>query len=198
MEDLLNLPELSFDERSHVYRYNGDIILPSVTQIMRPLSIGPYGGISESVLAAAAEKGTAVHRAIEVHCKYGIDACVPEYEAYFDAFVQWEQDYRPEYMGSEVRFYHRALMYAGTVDCIARVDGKTVLIDYKTTAVLHEKLCGVQLEAYAQGLKSHGVEVVEKYILQLKKDGRYVFQRFPGADPDRWRVFLSLITVYDY
>lgn len=38
------LPELTFDEASHIYRLNGDII-PSVSKLMEPLKDQCYGGI---------------------------------------------------------------------------------------------------------------------------------------------------------
>ena len=40
------LPELTFDEASHIYRLNGDVI-PSVSKLMEPLKDQCYGGISK-------------------------------------------------------------------------------------------------------------------------------------------------------
>lgn len=47
------LPELTFDEASHIYRLNGDII-PSVSKLMEPLKDQCYGGISKRTLENAA------------------------------------------------------------------------------------------------------------------------------------------------
>ena len=43
------LPELTFDEASHIYRLNGDII-PSVSKLMEPLKDQCYGGTRTSAL----------------------------------------------------------------------------------------------------------------------------------------------------
>jgi len=43
------LPELTFDEASHIYRLNGDII-PSVSKLMEPLKDRCYGGSAGSPL----------------------------------------------------------------------------------------------------------------------------------------------------
>ena len=43
------LPELTFDEASHIYRLNGDII-PSVSKLMEPLKDQCYGGIRRRAL----------------------------------------------------------------------------------------------------------------------------------------------------
>ncbi len=71
-------------------------------------------------------------------------------------------------------------------------------MDFKTTYSLLEMTCGVQLEAYAQALASHGIHVQRKYILHMKKDGKFAFPEFPAKDPARWRVVGSLKCLYDY
>lgn len=105
---------------------------------------------------------------------------------------------KPVAVGSEVRLYHKIMRYAGTADLIAWVDGELTLIDYKTTSKLIEMNCGVQLEAYAKALASHGIDVQGKRILHLKKDGKYAEMKFPSQDSRRWTVFGALKTVYDY
>jgi hypothetical protein len=189
--------ELRFDEARHIYILNG-LEIPSVTTVMKPLSNAEYKGISESVLNRAAEKGTAVHNAAENWVKFQIDDIDPEYRGYFDAFLAWWDEKKPVAVGSEVRLYHKIMRYAGTADLIAWVDGELTLIDYKTTSKLIEMNCGVQLEAYAKALASHGIDVQGKRILHLKKDGKYAEMKFPSQDSRRWTVFGALKTVYDY
>ena len=189
--------ELSFDEGPHVYKLNG-VEVPSVSQIMRPLSDHHYGTISPETLRVAAERGTEVHSAIEVHTKYGIDDIDDTLVSYFDAYLRWEHDFVPAPVGSEIRAYHPIMRYAGTIDMLAIIDGDLTLIDFKTTSTVVESSCGVQLEAYAQMLAAHGVEIQRKAIVQLKPTGQYKFVPFPANDPQRWRVFGALKTVYDY
>lgn len=64
MMEVLKLPELTFDERRHVYKLNG-VALPSVTTVMKPLSGDVYDSIDKAILDRAAKRGTAVHNAIE-------------------------------------------------------------------------------------------------------------------------------------
>ena len=75
------LPELTFDEASHIYRLNGDII-PSVSKLMEPLKDQCYGGISKRTLENAAIKGSAVHNSIENWIKFGIDDIPSEHRGY--------------------------------------------------------------------------------------------------------------------
>lgn len=113
------LPELTFDEASHIYRLNGDII-PSVSKLMEPLKDQCYGGISKRTLENAAIKGSAVHNSIENWIKFGIDDIPSEHRGYFNGFTEWWKQYKPRVFGSEVRIYHKLMRYGGTIDLLAR------------------------------------------------------------------------------
>lgn len=189
---------LTFDEAPHIYRLDGKQI-PSVSQIMEPLSKAKYGGIDDAVLNKAANRGTAVHTAIEIFIKTdGFVDIQPEFAGYMEAFEAWWKDFEPEPLASEYRMYHKLMGYAGTADLLCRIGGKLTLVDYKTSAAVSEKLHGVQLEAYAQALSSHGIEVEDKLILHLKKDGEFKAVDFPLHDGQKWRVFGACKTLYDY
>ena len=104
------LPELTFDEASHIYRLNGDII-PSVSKLMEPLKDRCYGGISKRTLENAANKGSSVHNSIENWIKFGIDDIPSEHRGYFNGFMEWWKQYKPRVFGSEVRIYHKLMRY---------------------------------------------------------------------------------------
>jgi len=193
-----DFPELTFDETSHIYRLDGDVI-PSVSEIMTPLSTAKYKGISDRTLNNAANKGSAVHDAIEFWIKYGVVDIEKEHAGYFNAFLRWWEKEKPVVIGSENRVYHPILQYGGTVDlyCLTGQSEPT-LVDYKCTYQLSEMTCRVQLEAYSQALASHDLPVMKKNILHLKKDETYEYRPFLAKDPVAWRVFGNLKGVYDY
>ena len=116
------LPELTFDEASHIYRLNGDII-PSVSKLMEPLKDQCYGGISKRTLENAAVKGSAVHNSIENWIKFGIDDIPSEHRGYFTGFMEWWKQYKPRVFGSEVRIYHKLMRYGGTIDLLCEIGG---------------------------------------------------------------------------
>lgn len=187
-------PELTFEEISHTYRLNG-LIIPSVTTLMKPLSEAYYGGIDAKVLGQAADRGSAVHSAIDLYSRYGIIDIDPELEGYFEAFRSWEKDYEVKPYATETRTYNKSLMYAGTVDMSCSEKGVDTLTDFKTTASFSSMLCGVQLEAYDRAQESHGVRYQNRVIIQLRKDGTY--RRHTDFPPrvECWRVFTSLLNV---
>lgn len=197
MNKLPDFQELTFDEAPHSYRLNG-MEIPSVTTVMAPLSQAVYGGVDEQVLNRAAGRGTAVHNAIENWITYGIEDIPPKYRGYFCGFLRWQQEKKVEIIGSECRLYHKILRYAGTADLPCIIGGKLILVDAKTTSSLIEMLARVQLEAYAKGYESHGVQFDGKAILHLKKDGAYTMETYPIRDTEAWTTFAALLTVRNY
>ena len=191
------LDELTFEEERHVYQLDGRI-LPSVTTIMRPLSNAMYGTVDESILKKAASRGTAVHNAIENYTLFGIEDIDEAYAGYFKAYKSWMKQHTLNVLASETKVYHKTLLYAGTADMIAEVDGHTILIDFKTSAAVNRMLTGVQLEAYAKAFESHGFSVDSKAILHLKGDGMYKWNVYGKNDLESWEVFGALMTVHNH
>lgn len=193
----LNMSDLTFDETRHEYKLYG-VIVPSVSEIIKPVSGAFYSGISKEVLEHAADRGTAIHNAIETWIEFQMDTIVDDsHRGYFNAFLKWWDEKKPEPLATECRIYHKILRYAGTADLIAKIDGEIVITDYKNSASVNEKSYSLQLEAYRQAFKSHGIEIEKKLILHLKPDGSWEELWMPN-DPKKWLVFNSLKVVRDY
>lgn len=188
--------ELQFEEDTHTYKLNGSII-PSVTQLMKPLSDAVYGTVNDFALDMAATRGTAVHNAIENYLLFGIEDIQQEYEGYLEAFKKWFEKYKPLVIATEIKVYHKIMRYAGTADLIVEIDGQKILIDLKTSSVVQKMLTGVQLEAYDKAFDSQGIQLDGKAILHLKKDGTYDYDdKYKKNDSESWRTFGSLLVVY--
>jgi hypothetical protein len=76
----------------------------------------------------------------------------PEHlEDHMGSFVQFLDDWRPEYVATEATVFNRAQAYAGTLDAIMRlqIGGQllTVLVDYKSGNHVYSEV-GLQLAAY--------------------------------------------------
>ena len=193
---MIQLPEvkIDFDEESHIYTLNG-YRLPSVTQLMRPLTLIAYDGVSLGAMSEAADRGTRAHSQVEAIVKYGIAEFDDDTEGYITAFQAFNEAFNPKWLASEYRCYHKVLRYAGTIDLVGYVqpdDGNGVdVADIKTTSAWHSTLLTTQLSAYAEMLKSHGVKVRNRYGLQLMKDGRYRFERLE----DGYKTFIHCMAI---
>lgn len=188
--------ELSFDEFTHTYRLN-ELIIPSVTTVMKPLSDDFYRTVDSAVLDKAARRGTAIHNAVENYVQFGINDIPPSYDGYFQAFLEWWSFRKPVVLATECKVYHKILRYAGTADLLCIIDGRVTLVDYKSSAQVNSKLCAVQLEGYDRAFESHGIKIDDRLILHLSRNGKYVevpFQRNTKC----WSVFSALLTVRSY
>ena len=170
---------LEFEPVEHVYTLNG-IRLPSVTQLMKPMSMLIYDGIPAEAMAIAADRGTRAHAQVSNFVRYGLLETDEDTEPYLEAFERFEAEKHPAWIASEYRVYHKLMRYAGTIDLIGFVepnDGSGVdVVDIKTTKNFHEVSIATQVSAYAEALITHGVKVRRRYGLQLFNDGLYRFE----------------------
>lgn len=85
-------------------------------------------------LQTAANRGSEIHRAAEAYA-LGVE---PEYDPFLKPWVEqcqrFLEEFRPTFLMAEAPVYNLTVGYAGTLDGIAVIDGKTVVLDYKTTA----------------------------------------------------------------
>lgn len=195
MVKIPEFPELTFDEFTHTYRLD-ELIIPSVTTLMKPLSDDFYRTVDPEVLERAAKRGTAIHNAVENFTEFGIRDIAPQYAGYFESFLQWWELRKPEPLAMEHKVYHKILRYAGTADLICVIGGRLTLVDYKSSAQVNSKLCAVQLEGYDRAFESQGVKVEDRLILHLSKSG---YQEVPFQRSSKcWSVLSSLMTIRNY
>lgn len=194
---------ITFDEASHAYTVNGKRV-PSVTEITSVLTAGKYAE-STPALQQAQRRGTEVHELCEaIDC--GIDPeeleIAPELVGYVNAYLAFLRDYRPEWDYIEKVVY--CSDYAGRADRIGRIDGKTAILDIKTTSnmdrlsklALYFQLHGYDRARERMGEPPAGI----KAGLQLKRDGKYtlhwsddIYRKYlPGQNPGQ--IWSALFT----
>lgn len=176
--------KLDFDPEKHEYRLDGELI-PSVSELLKPLTEAGYANINPAVLAEAARRGTEVHEATE-SIDYGLDPedISPDIFPYLDAYCAFLRDYRPEWYGIEDMVCGSytsswgGVEYAGTIDRWGMIDGKMSVLDIKTVqapSTRQKVTTAVQTYAYARALHQMGKaeQYSNLYALYLKKDGTY-------------------------
>jgi hypothetical protein len=90
--------------------------------------------------------GTQVHSEVERLVNGGIENCTP----HTSHFKAWAAEYKPQYMLSEATVYNRREGYAGTLDFLAKINTKNIIIDVKTGKNVYPEVA-LQLCAYAHG-----------------------------------------------
>lgn len=201
-------PDIFFDEQSHTYLVDGEEV-PSVTTILQPLTSRGYGKVNPSVLEYAANRGRAVHEALEMYDLGGELEASPEIEGYIRAYLEWEQVYKPTWRGVEEMVYCESEGFIGTLDRVGTLNGRNLaIVDLKTSTPTKEALVAVcvQTSAYAMAYTEQNkkppefMEQIKRYGLFLKADGSY---RLVDCDEyeDKYGfggilVFYNLLTTY--
>lgn len=194
---------LSFDEENHAYTLDGKWI-PSVTTITGMLdkpwlaawkvkmcveyiksNLKNMDNLSDVLLAAkhesdkqrkaAADTGKAVHKWIELHTQ-GNDTPPPQDDGRIDQFMSWESIHKPIYIMSEEMVASQAHEYAGTLDLLAEIEGKVLIVDIKTGNSIPSEVSLQLVGGYRPALEECGV----------KSDGCSVLH-LPANKPMEWR-----------
>ena len=147
-------------------------------------------GIPEHVLKAAGERGTAVHKYIETWLNWYKDPLSSkdaephlglEYAVYETNFKEWLNDricyeIHPAY--TELKIINKKIGVKGIIDCIATVNDKVCMIDWKTSSNLDEWATECQLQLYYMMLlkgnkeeKEIAKKIEELRCLSLTKSG---------------------------
>ena len=148
-------------------------------------------GIPEHVLKMAGERGTAVHKYIEDWLNWydkpfkkeddyephlGLEYAVYEtvWKEWLDERINW--DIKPLY--TEQKIINKKLGVKGIIDCIAVVNDKICMIDWKTSSNLDEWITNCQLQLYYMMLlkgnkeeKDIAKKIDELRCLSLTKTG---------------------------
>ncbi len=193
----MSIDLLTFDAASHTYRHDGQVV-PSVTQVLQILPA--YKGVPADVLAKAAARGTAVHKATEQYDDGSLDVAALDDELlpYLDAYEQFLHDHQPETIAVESRVWHPLLRYAGTEDREWLLAGVRCSVDLKTCVAMLPGI-GPQTAAYMEA-KNQGRPAADKikrrYGLQLKKDGSYALH--PYKDKGDFNIFVACLTLHRF
>ena len=99
--------KIDFDEEKHEYSVDG-VRVPSVSEILAPLSADRYADLNPWMLKAAAARGTAVHEACEL-IDYGVEPEEdPETDGYLVAYQSFLLDHEVEWKMIEgIVYFHR-------------------------------------------------------------------------------------------
>lgn len=184
---------VDFDRARHRYSVQGRPV-PSVTEVLAPLAC--FQRVPPAILQAAAERGTAVHKACELDDLGRLDErCLsPTLRGYLLAWRAFSVRHAVRWELVERCVYHAQMDYAGTVDRYGLVAGAPAVVDLKTSATAPLTL-GPQLAAYAKAIAPVGAGPRRLGVL-LRPDGSY--RVYDYEQPADWAVFASLLTLRRY
>ena len=161
---------LECDDETHRYIVNG-IITPSVSKLLS-LKFDDYPNVPKAVLQAAADRGTEMHKAIEVYEKTGKESDLQEFRNYL--FLK--KHFKIENVENElpVAYFEDGLpVFAGTIDQVCRIDGVPAINDFKRVSAPNKEKIAYQVNLYRLAYnQTFGVEVKALSFMQLRESVR--------------------------
>ena len=185
------MPVLTFDEEKHAYYLDG-VRLPSVTQIIDDLAIGPIYPPGDYRV-----RGRQVHKACElldlgVIDQYTIGDTIMRY---VESYAKMLRDIPVEWDSMEQISYHPELFYAGTHDRVGLMWGEPSILDFKTGKPGRET--GLQLAGYALMKYPRDYRPVRRFKAELQPDGRQG-RLVEYTDPFDFDGFVGAVNLYKW
>ena len=127
------------------------------------------------------------------------DDCVEIALACYKSFIDFDSNVQPQYIETEMMAVSEDYRYGGTVDCLAIIDGKEVVLDWKTSNRMYEQY-DLQLAAYWNLAREVcKFDADEAWILRFDKvnhdfyEPRYLLRNQLEGD---FEIFKDLIKAY--
>lgn len=157
---------MEFNELTHEYIHNGQSYI-SVTQLLKKYNLSTdYTGIPANVLNNAAQRGKAIHKALELYINGDKrQAQICNEVALFERYIA-VQNINLSTAKAEEMHYDSNYLIAGTIDFQYEHNGERIIADFKTTSTLHLDVVAWQLSIYNY-LVSKG-DMITYYFNQLK------------------------------
>lgn len=188
------MAQLLFFDEKHEYTLDGEKI-PSVSELARFCSREIYENINQYTLDNACDRGTRVHKACENVDLLGECDVDEDIAGYVRAYIQFRKDYgikKENIVLVEKALSHNEMRFAGTLDRVFKIDGKTIIVDLKSSSVVKKVLAKIQLNGYEKlYFYNYNEPVDELWILQLKADGTYAVIKIAKDDS----LFMACYTI---
>lgn len=176
---------LEYFDAGHLYAVDG-VIVPSITEILGHKFGRKYAHVNKEVLQRAADKGTAVHNAIEAYCRTGEECDLLELRNF--KFLQKQYGFKVLQNETPViLFLQDKPIAAGRLDMVIETD-KVAGADIKRTSSLDKEYVAYQLNLYRIAYRQcYGVEWEDLYAIHLRENVRK-FVPLPINEGMAWQL----------
>ena len=163
---------LEYLDDIHQYLVDGEMV-SSITQMLKMRFGNKYAGIDALTLQRASERGTEIHRAIELYCKTVVDKEIKEVHN----FKFLKKQYAFNVLANELPVIlfdeNGEALSAGRMDMVLSMADQRGLADIKTTSTLDKEYLGLQLNLYRIAyIQTYGHRVDFLRGIHLREDVR--------------------------
>jgi hypothetical protein len=197
------------------YRLKDGSIVPGVTTVLKELSMGEglnywcwdlgrQGLDYKEVRDAAGRVGTLAHHLIACHLNCEEPSAsefspaeVDKAGICFRKYLAWEKENPLTPVMIEEPLVSELFKYGGTPDLLAEIDGKFVLIDFKTGSGIYQSY-HCQVAAYRKLFEEQGWTVASARIIRISPDETDRIEVAMALDYARdWQIFQHALGIYE-
>lgn len=188
---------IEYNDERHEYKIDG-VIVPSVTQVIAPLS-PDFSFVDAEVMERASNFGRAVHAACEQDDNGDLDENALD-ENLVPRLVAWrlfKKECGVVIDSNEEIVFSRKHRVAGRLDRRVKIDRKEAIVDIKTCTSLHD-VVGVQLAGYeycVSHMIGYSRQMRLRIAVQLKENGNYTLKIY--KEPDDLAAFLNCLKKFE-
>jgi len=157
---------------------------------------------SQRILKEAGLRGTKVHDAIESLINgselHALHYSLDEWRR-INAFVEWYKQADIEVIALELPVFSKKHGYAGRFDCLAMLDGKLTVIDWKTSGSMYPHF-PLQFAAYARAIEEQtDLKIEQTAGLQLGTSSKAGWKLDIHKDwKHAWKMFTHVKHIWEY
>lgn len=202
-----------------IYKNSKGEKIPSVTTVLSLINkpalmiwhnkMGLEGINTTNYVSELAKIGSLAHRIIECkNCNIDFsfdenysDEQLEQAKICTKKYFEWESyqdEFRP--IKNELKLVSEKFQYAGTIDCLAQLNGKLTLIDYKTCNAIWDSH-RQQVAAYYELLKENRYDVEQVVILRIgRNEEEDYFEYVPVSEKQLkqgFKVFKAALKLYN-
>lgn len=177
--------DVHFERDTHAY-YDGDVRVPSVTQVIKLAGLISYDGVKPDVLENARRRGQHVHtltadydRGLDIDAIYEIpEVCRPYIDAYILFRIESRFEPDPEWIERPMVASIGGFRIGMTPDRLGCCFGLPTVLEIKVTAAAHPAW-GVQTAGYEAGVpRPPRHRNYQRLAVQLLPTGKYKLHTF--------------------
>jgi len=202
--------------RAHIrYRLQDGTLVPGVTTVLAVLSkpgliewandLGLKGISTRGYVDGLARIGTLAHQMIEAdlgaeHPDLGLYSAeeIDRAENSYIKWLDWRKRHSVAPVWIEKPLVSERLRYGGTLDCLARIDGRLEILDIKTARRIYDEHL-IQVSAYHRLASEHGQRAEAVRIVQVGRteDEGFSEHVVPAQRlAPYWRIFACALSIY--
>ena len=122
---------------------------------------------ADAIKNKSAEEGTLIHETVEALLKGEAPAIPAAVEPVVSAFLDFRKQNEIVPHQIETRIVSKKHRYAGTLDCLAELNGQLGVLDIKTSQAIYRDF-GIQTSAYIEALRENpSMPPLKRWILRL-------------------------------